>query len=47
MIGKKFFHDAKRVLAVAKKPDEEEYKQVAKVAGIGIMLMSFLVPGAL
>lgn len=36
---RKFFHDAKRVIAVARKPDREEYLQVAKVAGLGILLI--------
>jgi len=53
----KFFHEAKRVIAVAKKPDQEEYLQVAKVAGLGIlliglvgfaiMLISYLIQGVL
>ncbi len=38
----KFFHEAKRVLAVAKKPDQEEYTQVAKIAGLGILLIGFI-----
>ena len=38
----KFFHESKRVLAVAKKPDQEEYMQVAKVAGLGILLIGFI-----
>ena len=38
----KFFHEAKRVIAVAKKPDQEEYMQVAKVAGLGILLIGFI-----
>jgi len=42
MIGGKFLHEARRVLAVAKKPDEEEYLQVSKVAGLGIMLIGFV-----
>lgn len=53
----KFIHEARRVLAVAKKPDEEEYLQISKVAGIGviligvvgfvIMLVSYLIQEAL
>ncbi len=38
----KFFRDARRVITVAKKPDLEEYKQVAKVSGIGIVLIGFV-----
>jgi len=38
----KFIHEAKRVIAVAKKPDREEYMQVAKVAGLGILLIGFV-----
>ncbi|KUO40132.1 MAG: preprotein translocase subunit SecE [Candidatus Hadarchaeum yellowstonense] len=39
---RKFLHEAKRVLAVARKPDQEEYLQVAKVAGLGILLIGFV-----
>ena len=42
MIGGKFLHEARRVLAVAKKPDEEEYMQVSKIAGLGILLIGFV-----
>ncbi|MFH1822011.1 MAG: protein translocase SEC61 complex subunit gamma [Methanobacteriota archaeon] len=38
----KFIHDSKRILAVAKKPDQEEYLQVAKAAGLGILLIGFV-----
>jgi len=39
---RKFFYEARRILAVAKKPDKEEYTQVAKVAGIGILLIGIV-----
>lgn len=39
---KKFFHEAKRVFAIAKKPDRDEYLQIAKVAGLGILLIGFV-----
>ncbi|MBC7219010.1 MAG: protein translocase SEC61 complex subunit gamma [Hadesarchaea archaeon] len=39
---RKFLHEAKRVIAVARKPDQEEYLQVAKVAGLGILLIGFV-----
>ncbi|MGC8817047.1 MAG: protein translocase SEC61 complex subunit gamma [Candidatus Hadarchaeum sp.] len=54
---RKFFHEAKRVIAVARKPGREEYLQVAKVAGLGIlvfglvgfaiMLISYFIQGML
>ncbi|KXA97495.1 preprotein translocase subunit SecE [candidate division MSBL1 archaeon SCGC-AAA259I09] len=50
-----FLHQTKRILQVAKKPDMDEYLNVAKVTGIGIIIIgvigfiitlisSFLVP---
>ncbi|MEM2890337.1 MAG: protein translocase SEC61 complex subunit gamma [Candidatus Hadarchaeum sp.] len=39
---RKFLHEAKRVIAVARKPDQEEYLQVAKVAGLGILLIGLV-----
>ena len=38
----KFLKEAKRVITVAKKPGREEFMQVAKVAGIGILLIGFV-----
>jgi len=35
----KFLQNAKRVITVAKKPGRDEFMQVAKVAGIGILLI--------
>lgn len=35
----KFIHQAKRVLYVAKKPDSEEYLNVAKITGLGIIII--------
>jgi protein transport protein SEC61 subunit gamma-like protein len=35
----KFLRESRRVITVAKKPDKEEFLQVAKVAGIGILLI--------
>ena len=35
-----FLKQCERVLRVAKKPDTEEYKTVAKVTGIGILIMN-------
>ncbi|MDI6642914.1 MAG: protein translocase SEC61 complex subunit gamma [Candidatus Hodarchaeaceae archaeon] len=39
---RKFFHNCWRVLRVAKKPDKNEYLQVAKVTGLGILLVGFV-----
>lgn len=36
---RKFLHQAKRVLQVSRKPDKEEYLTVAKVTGIGIIII--------
>lgn len=32
-------HNYRRVLQVARKPDMEEYKTIARICGIGIMLV--------
>ena len=37
-----FLKQCERVLRVAKKPDTEEYKTVAKVTGIGIIIISVI-----
>lgn len=39
---RKFFQNCRRVLQVAKKPDQEEYLQVAKITGLGILLVGFV-----
>ncbi len=39
---RKFFSNCKRVLRVARKPDKSEYLQVAKITGLGIMLIGFI-----
>lgn len=39
---KKFLHQAKRVLQVARKPDSSEYLNVAKITGIGIMIVGVI-----
>ena len=35
----KFIKDAKRVLKVSRKPDFAEYKDLAKVSAIGVVIM--------
>jgi protein transport protein SEC61 subunit gamma and related proteins len=37
-----FIRQCQRVLKVSKKPDREEYINVAKVTGIGIILIGFI-----
>ena len=37
-----FVHQAKRVLRVARKPDSEEYMNVAKITGIGIVIIGII-----
>lgn len=39
---RKFFHNCKRVLQIAKKPSKDEYLQVAKITGLGILLIGFV-----
>ncbi len=39
---RKFLSNCKRVLRIARKPDKSEYLQVAKITGIGIMLIGFI-----
>lgn len=36
---REFLHQAKRVLHVARKPDREEYLNVTKITGIGIVII--------
>lgn len=35
-------HDCKRVLRVARKPGRSEYFTIAKITGLGILLIGFL-----
>lgn len=35
----KFLHDCKRVLQVAHKPDKDEYLDVVKITGIGVLIV--------
>lgn len=37
-----FLKQCERVLRVAKKPDTEEYKTVAKVTGLGIIIIGVI-----
>ncbi|KXB05018.1 preprotein translocase subunit SecE [candidate division MSBL1 archaeon SCGC-AAA382A03] len=37
-----FLHQAKRVLQVARKPDTEEYMQVAKITGLGMIIIGVI-----
>ena len=37
-----FLKQCERVLRVAKKPDAEEYKTVAKVTGVGIIIIGVI-----
>lgn len=37
-----FLKQCERVLRVSKKPDNEEYKTVAKVTGLGIILIGVI-----
>ena len=37
-----FLKQCERVLRVSKKPDNEEYKTVAKVTGLGIIVIGLL-----
>jgi protein transport protein SEC61 subunit gamma-like protein len=37
-----FLKQCERVLRVSKKPDNEEYKTVAKVTGIGIIIIGLI-----
>lgn len=39
---RKFLSNCKRVLRVARKPDKDEYLQVAKITGLGILLIGFI-----
>ncbi len=37
-----FIKDAKRVLKVSRKPDWPEYKDLAKVSGIGVIIIGVI-----
>ena len=37
-----FLKQCERVLRVSKKPDNEEYKTVAKVTGVGILIIGLI-----
>ncbi|MCD7781918.1 MAG: protein translocase SEC61 complex subunit gamma [Methanosphaera sp.] len=37
-----FFKQCERVLRVSRKPDADEYKTVAKVTGVGIILIGLI-----
>lgn len=39
---RKFIYECKRTLYVARKPGKEEYLTVAKVTGVGILLIGLL-----
>jgi protein transport protein SEC61 subunit gamma-like protein len=39
---REFFHECKRVWRVARKPDKSEYLTIAKVTGLGILLVGFV-----
>lgn len=38
----RFLSNCKRVLRIARKPDKNEYLQVAKITGLGIILIGFI-----
>jgi protein transport protein SEC61 subunit gamma-like protein len=39
---RKFLQNCRRTLQVAKRPDKSEYLQVAKITGLGILLVGFV-----
>lgn len=39
---RKFLYECKRTLQVARKPDKKEYLDVAKVTGLGILLIGLV-----
>lgn len=39
---RRFLSNCKRVLRIARKPDKNEYLQVAKITGLGIALIGFI-----
>ncbi|WP_405279906.1 protein translocase SEC61 complex subunit gamma [Methanobrevibacter sp.] len=38
----KFVKDSKRVLKVSRKPDAQEYKELAKVSAIGVVIVGVI-----
>ncbi|WP_405307853.1 protein translocase SEC61 complex subunit gamma [Methanobrevibacter sp.] len=38
----KFVKDSKRVLKVSRKPDAQEYKELAKVSAIGVVIIGVM-----
>ncbi|WP_407374255.1 protein translocase SEC61 complex subunit gamma [Methanobrevibacter sp.] len=38
----KFIKDSKRVLKVSRKPDGQEYKELAKVVSIGVLIVGVI-----
>ncbi len=38
----KFVKDSKRVLKVSRKPDAQEYKELAKVSAIGVVIIGVI-----
>jgi len=38
----KFIKDSKRVLKVSRKPDMQEYKELAKVTSIGVVIIGVI-----
>ena len=39
---RKFWGESKRLLRVTKKPDREEYKLIAKVSAVGILIIGLM-----
>jgi len=39
---RRFLSNCKRVLRIARKPDKNEYLQVAKITGLGVLLVGFI-----
>ena len=39
---RRFLSNCKRVLRIARKPDKDEYLQVAKITGLGVALIGFI-----
>jgi protein transport protein SEC61 subunit gamma-like protein len=39
---RRFLSNCKRVLRIARKPDKSEYLQVAKITGLGVLLVGFI-----
>lgn len=39
---RKFIRQAKRILHVARKPDKDEYLNIAKITGIGLLIIGII-----